>query len=260
MPTKIFTSEIHRYILQIYKGLNNYQIRDKVNEKFGTNFTYCQIKNYKNRYELKSGIHYSGADRKPKLFPDEILEFIKENAKGLFNQELTDLVNKKFGTEYSVSQIENLKNRHHISSGLTGCFQKGHIPSNKGKKMSKEIYEKAKATMFKKGHRPQNYRPVGSERVTVEGYAEIKIADPNVWKMKHVVEYERAYGPLKRGDVIIFADGNKQNFDIENLVKVTRNELCRLNQFKKISEFAEITKANIALIKVKNCIKEKRKK
>ena len=257
---KIFTPLIHRYILQIYKGRNNYQIRDMVNEKFDTNFSYEQIKNYKNRYNLKSGIHYSGADRRPKLFTDEILDFIKANVKGLYNKELAELVNKKFGTEYSAGQIERIKIRLHVVSGLTGQFEKGQIPPNKGKKMSKEVYEKASKTMFKKGHLPKNHKPVGSERVDAEGYYWIKIAEPRTWKMRHVYEYEKVYGPLNKGEIVIFADGNKANFNIENLIKITRSELLSLNRYRKISEFGNVTKANLATIRLKKTLKEKRKK
>lgn len=34
--------------------------------------------------------------------------------------------------------------------GKATQFQRGHVPANKGYKMSKEVYEKAKPTMFKK--------------------------------------------------------------------------------------------------------------
>ena len=38
----------------------------------------------------------------------------------------------------------------------SGCFPKGHAPVNKGKKMTREQYEKCRHTMFQKGNRPAN--------------------------------------------------------------------------------------------------------
>ena len=44
-------------------------------------------------------------------------------------------------------------------NGVRHRFTKGQAPPNKGQKMSKEVYEKVKPTMFKKGQRPVNWKP-----------------------------------------------------------------------------------------------------
>ena len=44
-------------------------------------------------------------------------------------------------------------------------FKKGHVSHNKGKRMPKELYKKCAPTMFRKGHSPVNWKPVGSERI-----------------------------------------------------------------------------------------------
>jgi hypothetical protein len=41
-------------------------------------------------------------------------------------------------------------------NGKAFRYPKGHLPANKGKKMSAEVYEKAKHTFFQKGHIPVN--------------------------------------------------------------------------------------------------------
>ena len=60
---------------------------------------------------------------------------------------------------------------------------------NKGRKqteyMSEEQLAKTKATRFKKGHVPKNHKPVGYERITRDGYIEVKTAEPNVFELKH---------------------------------------------------------------------------
>lgn len=192
-------------------------------------------------------------------FTIEQKSFILENAKGLTNAELTDIFNRKFETDLKASQIKAYKSNHAISSGLDGRFKKGQVSANKGKKMSREQYEKCKHTMFKKGKRPVNYRPVGSERVNVDGYVEIKVADPGVWKLKHRVLFEQLHGKIPEGKNIIFADGNSLNLSADNLVMVGKEELVRLNQKHAIAKDADITKTAINLVRLKELIRKKKR-
>lgn len=103
-------------------------------------------------------------------------------------------------------------------------FTKGFVPANKGKKMSPEVYAKAAPTMFKPGHAPTNHRDIGSERVNVDGYVEVKVAEPNKWRLKHRVIWEAAHGSIPKGFNIQFKDGNPQNVCIENLYIISRAE------------------------------------
>ena len=101
-----------------------------------------------------------------------------------------------------------------------------------------------------------NYRPIGSERINVDGYVEIKIADPNVWKLKHRVIWEQHYGPIPNHQPIIFLDRNKSNLDINNLAMVTNRQLLFLNGNKLIKSDAELTKTAINIAKIKEKIIE----
>lgn len=103
-------------------------------------------------------------------------------------------------------------------------FKKGHETWNKGRPMSPEVYAKAKATMFKKGQKPVNHRPVGAERINVDGYVEVKVAEPGKWKPKHRVIWEEAHGPIPKGMMIRFRNGNKLDMRLENLIMVTQAE------------------------------------
>lgn len=191
-----------------------------------------------------------------RLLSNEQDKFLRENVRGLTNQELTDLINKKYHTNFTINQIRGYKNNHHILSGLNCRFQKGHKPVNKGKKwndyLTKEQQEKLKETMFKKGHRPANYRPVGSERINCYGYIEIKVKDPNIWRLKHQVVYEGKFGPIPKGFKVIFKDKNRLNLDIENLALVSNNEEFILNQENLIYASKELTEAGILVAKLKD--------
>lgn len=103
-------------------------------------------------------------------------------------------------------------------------FMKGHIPANKGKKMSPEVYVKCSSTMFRKGNITCNTRPVGFERLTKDGYTEVKTAEPNVWKLKHRLIWEQVHGPIPEGCNIQFRNGNRQDIRIENLYLISRAE------------------------------------
>jgi len=254
---KKYNDEVYNFVSRHVKGRTTQELVQLTNDAMGTDFTITKMQSYKRNHNLKSGIRYNGR-KGSKLFPLEIIKFIRENAPGRYNKELTELVNKTFKTNYKVNQIEHFKVNNKISSGLTGQFEKGHIPANKGKKMSASQYEKCSKTMFKKGHIPHNYRPIGSERAdTKDGYISVKIADPNEWKLKHILIYEQHHGPVPEGHKVVFLDKNRRNFNIENLVLVSDAEMVRLNQNHRISEYPEITKMGIALERSKIAVRKR---
>ena len=116
-------------------------------------------------------------------------------------------------------------------------FEIGHVSHNKGKKLEEFIsaqgIEKVRATQFKKGNLPHNYKPVGHERVDKDGYVEVKVRDADDSKQnfefKHRLLYVAHNGPIPEGCIVEFADGNKQNFDPSNLVVRTREQNLRAN-------------------------------
>lgn len=184
-------------------------------------------------------------------------QFILDNYKGRYNQELADLFNQKFNTNITSRTIKSYKANNKLNSGLTGKFRKGQTPHNKGKKMPKEVYEKVKHTMFAKGNVPPNHRPVGSERISKDGYIEVKVAEPNKWRLKQRVVYEEAKGKIPEGCTIIFLDGNKRNFDIDNLRCITRSELLYLN-CNGLNNSNEITETGILMARLDSAKNKKK--
>ncbi|MDD3393932.1 MAG: HNH endonuclease signature motif containing protein [Anaerotignum sp.] len=179
-------------------------------------------------------------------FTAEMNGFIVANAEGISNLELTELFNKEFGSNATVKQIKAYKKNHKISSGLTGQFQKGCVPCNKGKRGIH--YAGSEKTWFKKGQMPHNHKPVGSERVSKDGYIEIKVAEPKKWRLKHNVVWESTHGKIPRDHVVIFLDGNKLNVDIENLKLISRGQLLLMNRNRLFTQDRELTEtaANLA--------------
>ncbi|MCY7895122.1 HNH endonuclease [Bacillus vallismortis] len=192
----------------------------------------------------------------PHRYSAEEKEFIKNNVKGRSNDELLKMFNDRFVLNLTKSQIAAFKKNNRLSSGLDGRFKPGHIPFNKGKK---GLMCGGKETQFKKGQRALNYRPVGSERVSVDGYIEIKVADPGKWRMKHLVLWEEANGPIPKGHCLLFLDGNKLNVSLDNLQLITRSQLVRMNQNGLISTDADLTKTGVIVAVILSKIGERKR-
>ena len=112
--------------------------------------------------------------------------------------------------------------------------------------MMEEIKEKPR-----RGRRP---RPLFSERYGSGGYIEIKYADiphgtrNQNWKTKQVYVYEQYYNVEVDGkkDAVIFLDGNRYNFDINNLMLVSRRVLTVINRQIKLTNNRD---TNLAIIR-----------
>lgn len=179
------------------------------------------------------------------------IEFLKLIIPGRSYKEIAEVFSKKFKWNITISQIKGFIGNRKLNTGRNGRFKKGHIPANKGTKgMSK-----ANRTSFKKGQRPNNYKPVGYERVDRDGYVLIKISDKGDWherwRHKHKVLWEKKNGPIPKGHYLVFADGDRQNIDLDNLILVTQAQMLIMNKRKLIyNNDPESTKTGTLIAKV----------
>lgn len=179
--------------------------------------------------------------KKQHNWSNEEKEYLKSIAKGKTTKEILNLMNKKFKYEFSLTQIRSAMNRYKLKNEVDCRIKKGSTPWNKGIKG----YMGANKTSFKKGNIPAQYREVGSERINIDGLIEVKVKNPNVWEYKHRLIYKENIGEIKKGNVIIFLDGNNRNFDTRNLAQITRRQLLILNKYKLITCDSDLTKAGI---------------
>ena len=107
------------------------------------------------------------------------------------------------------------------------CFPKGHVPWNKGKKLSESHRAKLKS-VFVKGNLPHNTKPIGTIRNN-DGYNEIKLAD-NDWISVARNNWMQVHGEIPKGYVVFRMDGDKYNDEISNLCLVARKDLAVLNR------------------------------
>lgn len=189
------------------------------------------------------------------IWSEDEKEYIKQITPGHHHKEIQKLMSLKFNREFTLTQIKAAIKRYELNTGFTGHFSQGHIPANKG--MKGYHAPGSEKGWFKKGNMPINHKPVGSERVDVDGYTLIKTAEPNVWKLKHKVLWEENKGKVPEGYVLTFLDGNKRNIKLENLTLISMAESLELTRSGLRSEYAELTKTGILVIKVKKACTRK---
>ncbi|GEL67231.1 HNH endonuclease signature motif containing protein [Marinilactibacillus psychrotolerans] len=258
MPKNKYTDAHIEYLRKISSGRHTYDMAQMFNKKFNMNITEGQLKSLKSRYKIKSNVKRKRRTPNKKLFTDEQFQFIKENAVGIGNQELAKRINEKYGLLITPKQLSAWKKNHNIKSGLTGHFNKGRIPENKGQKQSEymttEAIEKSKATRFKVGQKPKNYKPVGTEVIASDGYWRVKVQDEGEWydrwKLKHKILWEKENGPVPNGKILTFLDGNKLNIDLDNLKLVTRAEHLAMTRQNLRFDDPELTKVGAAIAAV----------
>lgn len=164
---------------------------------------------------------------------DEHIKFIRENVTGISVNELQSRFNKHFNLNRSLASIRAAKTRLGLSNGRDTHFKKG------------VSYDREKL-------------PIGSETCS-HGYWFVKRAN-NLWVLKHRYLWEMENGPVPEGSVIIFGDGNPLNFDLSNLLCVTRQDLLTMNEQRLIFNSPELTKTGLLIAQLINATRKRGKK
>lgn len=178
MPRSLcWKDEYTQYMHEICPGRLTPEVTRLLNEKFGTNYTKAQIGGVRNRLGLPVGKIYQG-----RLLTREQHDYLVSIQKNKISRDVANEMNRKFELSLTEKQIRNYRRRNNLHSGLTGRFEKGQTPHNKGKKYPNMPKNSGQ---FKKGNRPPNYVPVGTINYTTDGYPKEKIGEPNQWVLKH---------------------------------------------------------------------------
>lgn len=154
-------------------------------------------------------------------YTQEQIVYIRSIAKGKNVSGIQQNFNSKFGTKVSLKSIKGIMYRQKIKNRMQGYgtrFKKGQSPWNKD---MKGLQMGGEETQFKKGQMPPSYKTVGSESIK-EGYVWVKVAEPNKWMKKHHLIWTEENGPIPEGYVLRFADGNKMNVALDNLLLTSR--------------------------------------
>ena len=80
------------------------------------------------------------------------------------------------------------------------------------------------------------------------------------WVKKHIAAWEAVNGKIPPGHKLLFADKNKLNCDLSNLILVTNRELFYLNKNGLISDNAELTQLNVLQARLTLALYDKMRK
>ena len=175
-------------------------LTDAFNERFGCNRTVPGI-----RLAANNILYIKRSERQ--LFTAEEDAWLVENYPKYKSEILVEMFTSKFNHKTSARNIIGHCNRYlKIKSGRKD---------------------------YKKGESPYNFVPIGTERRTKQGYVIVKVNDKKSvkgdsetyhenWKFKHVLVWERYNGKVPDGNMIVFLDSDKENFDISNLVCIPK--------------------------------------
>ena len=255
-----FKPEVHAFIRDHVAGHTAEELAEMTNAAFGTNFTKDTMKSYKQNHHLKSGTP-KGIPKGSytETYPLYIAEYIRSNHKGIGPKQMAQLLNDTFGTRYTNAQLKGYYANHDLNSGLTGRFEKGHIPPNQGRKGY--CAPGAEKGHFQAGHTPHNKTPIGTILVKHDGYLWQKVGEGcRDWRQLSHILWEQANGPVPDGSRLIYKDGNKLNCTLENLALVTLAENAVMNVKGLRSDVPEHTETGILIAKVKIAARKRAKK
>lgn len=148
--------------------------------------------------------------------------------------------NATFGRDVSAPNLHALRKRKGWRTGRTGHFAKGEAPHNAGQKCGPGEggrHPNAVRTQFKvgslSGRAAARLKPIGTERISQDGYRERKIHDglpgQSRWRLVHLIEWEARHGPVPPGFCLKCRDADRLNADPANWQLIPRALLPRLN-------------------------------
>lgn len=168
-------------------------------------------------------------------YSDAELSWIKDNCRRPRREAHAEFVKLWDRADVSLANFKALCTRRGWKTGRTGCFVKGQPAPNKGKTMP--FHENSARTRFQKGQRRGRanhlYKPIGTERISKDGYLERKIHDglplQSRWRAVHLIRWEEVNGPIPEGHCLKSVDGDRLNTDPANWMAIPRALLPRLN-------------------------------
>lgn len=145
-------------------------------------------------------------------------------------------------------------------------FKPGIVPANKGLRRPGFAPGRMADTQFKKGcmagAAQHNYVPIGSERISKDGYLERKVTDDHPvparrWIGVHRLVWECVHGPVPPGHAVAFLPGKRTTdaslITADALELVSRVELMRRNSYhtnypKEVAQLIQLKGALTAKI------------
>lgn len=177
---------------------------------------------------------------RPITYSTEEMAWLEDNRLMVISEYHAAFVDRFGRDDVSAKNLHALRKRKGWKTGRKGFFVKGQAPHNKGKRCAPGTggrHPNARKTQFKRGsmngRAKEVYKPIGTERVSKDGYLERKIHDgmplQSRWRAVHLIRWEEANGPLPDGHCLKCLDADKSNTDPANWEAIPRALLPRLS-------------------------------
>ena len=164
-------------------------------------------------------------------YTKEFEEFVKNNVSKHKKEEFRLLLQDRYNIKLSSDALRRYLNKHHIKNKYID-YKKSNV-RNRGK------------------------CPIGAEQNTKDGVF-IKVAQPDKWRRKSRVMYEKYHNcKLRDDEYIVFLNQNRNDFSKDNLIKSSRREIAYLHNYKTFSKNPKLTKLGILSAKLMIKAKEK---
>lgn len=128
-------------------------------------------------------------------------------------------------------EIGRINTQH--PNAIAARIKPGNVPHNKGIK-GWRAGGRSTETQFKPGQKPINtWKPIGHERIVDGGYLQRKMTDTGDTRRDYVCVHHliwiAANGPIPRGHIVVFRNGDKTDIRLENLELITKQENMKRN-------------------------------
>ena len=191
------------------------------------------------------------------FYTNDEIEWLKDKWLNtmMSSNEIAEAFNKEFNPDVKINGgkiNDTLGKRHKIKRGFNrGQYGKGKV------KEHKPIGTIMSPTNFKTRSGGDRYY----QRIKVDTIPNIREKKGgSVWNKNYIplqrYLYEKEYGKLKKGEFVIFLDGNRENFELNNLVAIDRKINGKLTGYHCQAK-KKITKAMIEVIKTEILLEEK---
>ena len=217
--TRFYYKDIHiQFLRDNYPFMDVDSLTVIFNETFDLNKSVSQIKETIRNYSIKSG--FKCGKKRLKKYTVAQFQFLAEKYREKDVKQLTASFNQRFKCNKTPKEIGSFLKNHGIKSGRSGHFEVGHIPHNKDK-FGWLAGGKSADYWFKAGVPSANVKPEGDERLDANGYVLVKAC--GTWLYKQRLIYQSHIGDIQEGNNIRFKDGDKYNFDPDNLIQVSNS-------------------------------------
>ena len=136
------------------------------------------------------------------FYSQEEIDYLKSIFNGTPSKQIIELYNQKYNKNMTYNQLIAFKKQYNVKSGLDVRFKAGKVIN------------------------PNPPLPIGHEIISYKNglkRVRIKVAEHKyVEKSRYI--YEQHYGKIPEDCNIIFLDGNRDNYNIDNLKCITKSQ------------------------------------